>query len=350
MTLPPSSPSVVVEIRPYRLGAIALRQWRWAILFPAAVILFTVGFVLVVKPRYTATALVLPEARSDQGLPAGLAGVAAQFGLSVGKGATQSPQLYVDLLKSRTVLDTLLFRSLPGAHGAPGPRLIDWLGEGGRNAADSLYLARKFLGQRIGSELTRETGVVKLEVTLRDPQVAATVAGWVLDEINRFNAYRLQTTARNRREFVEGRIKELKGELGQAEGDLRRFLESNRAFESSPALRFEERRLEARVTLLNEVLTSLRRDFESARIDEVNDTPALTVIDAPKAPERRSFPRRTLFVVVAASASVIVGFLSALVAHTMTQLPDTDPAGRRELRAAWDELASRWRRWPAGPA
>ncbi len=337
-----SSPPAVVELNPYRFGAVALRQWRWTILFPALVTLGTLIYVLVVTPRYTATALILPESRTDRNLAGGLAGVAAQIGIPLGAAAGQSPQLYADLVHSRTILDTLLQQRLPAANGH-GPRLIDWLEAGGKDGPDSLYKARLLLGKRIQADLTRETGVVKLDVSLRDPVVAATVAGWVLAELDRFNSYRRQTTARARRTFLEGRIHELEGELAAAEDELRRFFEANRTYDTSPALRFRAQRLQARITFLNEVLDGIRRDFENARIDEVNDTPVLTTIDAPKVPERKSFPQRFLILVGAAFASGVLGLLAGLLANMIEELGDKDPAGRQHLASAWTDLRSKWK-------
>src|SRR5437867_3810955 len=83
------------------------------------------------------------------------------------------------------------------------------------------------------------------------------------------------------------RIAELEGERRAITDSVKAFYEANREFENAPALRFEARRREARLDQVDEVLTGVRRDFENARTEEVNDTPLLTVMQRPTMPERR---------------------------------------------------------------
>jgi uncharacterized protein involved in exopolysaccharide biosynthesis len=332
---PPAGP-VVHELRPLFLAALWLRHWPWTIGFPATVAAVTTVLVLVLPSQYTAETTFLPQSRSDVRLPTGIANLAGQLGLPLTGGGTSSPKFYADLVMSETIIDEILQRPIDStAQDPPSERLLHWVGIGGTTLADSLFLARKYLRRHLATDVDRETGVVTISVTLRDPRVAAAVAAGFLRELEHFNADRRQSQARERRKFVEQRIADSERELTQAEDALRNFYESNRQYQSSPALVFQERRFQARVNLLTEVAVTLRREFESARIEEVNDTPVLTVVDWAQVPQRRSFPRRKLVVIGATSVSILLGGIFALLAEFLAHAEATDPEGRMAFARAW---------------
>jgi uncharacterized protein involved in exopolysaccharide biosynthesis len=90
--------------------------------------------------------------------------------------------------------------------------------------------------------------------------------------------------------FLEKRVSNAAEDLHQAEEELRAFYERNRRFGDSPQLIFEESRMKRQIGLRQELYTSLSKELESARIDEVNDTPTITVIDPPFASSRADGP------------------------------------------------------------
>lgn len=120
-----------------------------------------------------------------------------------------------------------------------------------------------------------------------------------------------------------------------AEEDLKGFLERNRQYESSPELRFQYERLQRQVSIKQEVFTTLRRQYEEARIQEVNDTPLITVIDRAVVPEKKSSPRRKLIVIIAFVAGGAVGWALALVRELIER-------ARRREASEFAELTSRW--------
>ena len=135
----------------------------------------------------------------------------------------------------------------------------------------------------------------------------------LLDRLADFNVHTRQSTAGERRRFIEGRVATAEQELRTGEGALRTFYERNRQWQSSPQLRFEEQRLNRQVTVQQDLYLILRREYETARIEEVNNTPVLTIIDHPSVPGRRLTPQRmatvllvTLIVAILASALAIL--------------------------------------------
>ena len=103
----------------------------------------------------------------------------------------------------------------------------------------------------------------------------------ILDLVHTFDLTTRQTQAGAERRFSGERLAELTGELRDAEDTLKSFLIENRVFSNSPALQFEHDRLQRAVTMRQELVTSLAQAYERARIEEVRNTPVITLIDPP---------------------------------------------------------------------
>ena len=106
----------------------------------------------------------------------------------------------------------------------------------------------------------------------------------LLDDFNR-DTRRSQSSAERR--FTEARQAQLRAELRASEDSAQRFLEDNRSgIATSPQLKFIYDRLQRGVTLKQQVYGNMVQAFEQARIDEVRDTPVITVVESPHRPAR----------------------------------------------------------------
>src|SRR5207302_10815015 len=124
----------------------------------------------------------------------------------------------------------------------------------------------------------------------------------------------------------EGRVATAEQQLRGAEESSRAFYERNRQWQSSPQLRFEEQRLTRQVAVQQELYLNLRREYETARIEEVNNTPVLTIIDHPAVPGRRISPQRTITVlVVTIVVAIFACALAIMLQHHRDLLASGDP-------------------------
>jgi len=110
----------------YGMLSAVLRYRRFATVIAGALVLI-VALLTLARPRtYTASASFI--AREDVGAAVSqLAGIAAQFGVSVGGAqSSESPEFYAELLTSRTLLDEVVQSEFVVA---VGPRFLLWGGD-----------------------------------------------------------------------------------------------------------------------------------------------------------------------------------------------------------------------------
>ncbi|GIX47753.1 MAG: hypothetical protein KatS3mg131_1964 [Candidatus Tectimicrobiota bacterium] len=170
---------------------VLLKRWRLVLGVPLLAAFSAGVFSFMVRPTFTATASFLPEVRSASRLPAGLAGLAAQFGVSAGPEGSQAPQFYAEVLKSRELLERVVLERFVDPRGEHNPSdsatLIDILEVEAENPTERLYAGVKALRGLVSTQVDRQTGIVKLSVDAPYPELAAAVANRMLDRLNEFN-------------------------------------------------------------------------------------------------------------------------------------------------------------------
>jgi uncharacterized protein involved in exopolysaccharide biosynthesis len=321
---------------------VLLKRWRPATGVPLSAAFAMAIYSLLASPTYSATVAFVPETKSPTSLPTGLAGLAGQFGLSLGTEAAYSPRFYAQVALSRGLLQQVLLGQypLPGASlgtQTPSAMLLDILGVKGEDEAQRLADGVRMLRAAVSAEVDNQTNIVRLSVDARDPVLAAAVANRFVQNLNKFNLETRQSQGRERRKFIEARLVEAERDLATAEETAKSFLERNRQFLSSPSLQFEYQRLERQVQVRQEVYLTLKREYETARIEEVNDTPVITVVDAAAPPRYRSKPKRKLLVLVGLILGGVAGGAWAIGTEYLEKL-------RRENSKEYVEFAGLLRR------
>lgn len=280
------------EISLFALLSGILRHRRAIVAITAVVTIAVMTYTLVTfTPTYTADAAFMPQGARDSGT-GGLRSLAGQFGVTVpGEGGTDSPEFYADLLGSRTILGPLLADSFTVQDRAAGQERRGTLAELLEVEGDSpeeirLSTLEWLRDDAVSRRSDVATSKVSLSVSTPWPELSVELAERLLEQVNDFNLQNRQSQAAAERVFIEGRLAETRQELAEAEGVLRRFLETNRQFASSPELVFEHDRLQREVALRQGVVSSLSQSFEEARISEVRNLPVITILETPEAPIR----------------------------------------------------------------
>lgn len=312
-----------------------LRRWRLVLGIPVLFAILAGLVSFVVPPTFSASTTFVPEQRSQNRLPSALVGLAGQLGVSIGADPSQSPRFYGDLLHSRELLErTLVSRYAdPRENAASGDSapLLRILGVDGRNPDDSLAHGVKRLEELVTVRVDAQTNVVRVIVSSRYARLAADVANRLVLFLNDFNMQKRQSQARERRRFSEERVLAADSALRRAEESVRFFYDRNRDWQQSSNLVFEEARLRRQVTINQELYLTLKREFETARIEEVNDTPVITIIDTAVVPQQRSQPRPLLWMIVAFIVGTMISVTWALAATYAARAGGSAQTDLREL-------------------
>jgi uncharacterized protein involved in exopolysaccharide biosynthesis len=298
--------------------------------------------------KWTAEAQFVPEASSSFKLPSGIGALAGELGFTLpGADPMSSPDFYAAVMESRSLLErTLKTRFLvpPVTVGrADSAPLIDILEIEDDTPLKRVEAGIEWLRDHSSATVDNNTGTVAFSVELPDPDLAAAVASHMVGLLNDFNQRTRNLRARERRKFAEARTREAQRDLDTMEDSLRVFLTRNRQFELPPQLLFERNRLERQVTIQQEVYQTLRREYEIARIEEVNDTPVLTVVDPPVAPAIPSSPKRLRMAFVAGVLGLLLGLALAFLLEYLERSREQQPLVYQRVAQAWRRSGRRRR-------
>lgn len=267
--------------------------WRSGAIGAVALGLLGIVYWAIAPRTYRGHAVVAPTSHSDLGrLSGALGGIAGQLGIAGSlDDPTTTPAFYALLGHSESLQREVLFSALPPRPGERRGRFV-WQALGMR-PCDSICLVRtglQKLDHTVDIAVDRQTGTFEISAVLRDPVSAAAVVNLYIEAIERFNRTVRRTQKRAAREFLEGRVAAVTADLHSAEDDLQAFYERNREWQRSPRLVTDEGRLRREVEAQTELRANLVRQLETARVDEVNSTPLLSVIDSATPPTRKYAP------------------------------------------------------------
>lgn len=266
------------------LGEVLGLMRRHRVLIVASTLLCGIAFAastLLTPKTYTASAsFILSAGGGDR---ARLGNVAAQFGISLAQGAdpARSPDFYADLLTSRAILESVV--SAPMAIDGRTTTLAALYADRDTVASRAVREAVVKLRDHITVRMETQTGLVSLAVSDRSPNLAERIASQLLETLNRFNMTVRRSQATAEREFITQQLGSARADLAAAEAALQSFLSANRVYQNSPELTLRRSRLEREISLRQQIYESLSQSLEQARIDEVRDTPVITIIDRPAA-------------------------------------------------------------------
>lgn len=328
---------------------VLLREWRAVVWTVVTTVILGAASTLWSGAPYVANSLVTPTVSGSA--DSRFSTLAAQFGFNVGAaGATPSIGFYADVLKSEELLRTLALTEYRfaldrgGADSTTG-NFLEIAQIDDETEVERLQTAVDLLRKQIRVGQDPDAATLGISVSAPYAELAEQMNRRALDLLNDFNLSKRSSQAGAERKFVEQRLEAARRELDEWEEELRRFLEANRSYAESPRLSFEADRLQRRVNLHQQVVTTLSQAYEQARIDEVRDTPVITVVDAPEGSARRILPLlRNL--VVAIVLGLFAGAVLAFSREYLRAQRQFNPEDYAEFTTLWGDMTKRlrWRR------
>jgi uncharacterized protein involved in exopolysaccharide biosynthesis len=387
------------EISLLDLLIVLAKHKRTVLGVPVVAAILAAAYSLFLPNIYTGATRILPPQQSASAASALLNQLGGALGglggLAGGALGARSPNdLYVGMLKSRTVADNLIARF-----------------DLNKVYKEELQSSTRLALQGNTSIAAGRDGIIAIEVEDKDPKRAAELANAYVDELMKLTKVLAVTEASQRRLFFERQLLQVKdnltaaeiaarqglqkGGLAQVDAQGRSMIEvtarlraqisvkevqigSMRTFaaEGNPELQRTQQELEALKRELARIEGSspiaavgkgqasgssgldnlgrlrdvkyyeflyelLAKQYELAKIDEAKDATIIQVMDEAIEPDRKSRPRRTLIVLLSAFVALLCGVLAALIRETITKTGG-DPRQAERLRSVRTYLA--WRR------
>jgi uncharacterized protein involved in exopolysaccharide biosynthesis len=324
-----------------------LLRHRWFIIILALAFGFYAGFKSIRSPKsFTTSSSFMPKGARGQGQ---LGGLAAQLGINIGGGdAASSPQLYTDLLETRTLLWPVAQKTyrIRRPTGPVEGNLVQIFNIKGGENVQRVRVVNRLRGA-VKATVLPKTGVIKMNVTTGNAALSYQISQHMLEQLNVYNLTTRQQAASAEREFAERQMDEKRAELRQAEQALESFLEGNRQYRTSPQLTLEYGRLDRQVAMRNQIYSSMLAAYEQARIEEVRNLPVITIIEAPEqaiGPNPRGGVRKT-------AIGLLIGLvLGCLIAFVRDRFARTRASGSDEFlefaalkREAISDITHPWR-------
>jgi len=373
------------EINLLELLIVILRRKRLILGMTFASALISVIISLILTPIYRAETRIMPPQSSVNNVAAQLMGQLGEFGSLAGGmiGEQTSNALYINLLKSRTILDSIIDKF----------DLMKLYEEEYRQDA------RKELLDNLIPNEDKKSGVISVAVEDKDPQRAADMANSFIQELKKLTKGLAISKAAQRRLFYEEQMVDAKDELMKVEEQMKGFQEKTgvlhieeqakaiiegiaelkaeivakeveiramRAFitENNPELQAAEEALKGMKMELSKIeskegkmydplmptgrmpevgteyLRKLRdlkynetlyeilvKQYELAKLDEGQDAVIIQVVDEAIPPEKRAKPRRVLMVIFATFSAFALSILIAFFVEYMKKT-SVDPQNK----------------------
>jgi uncharacterized protein involved in exopolysaccharide biosynthesis len=333
------------EISPIKLIAAVMRRRTLIVVLAGLGLVAAILTRFLVLDDWVADARFRPQAGSPSG-GGGLAGVAASFGIDVGAGSEGSPQFYSALIGSRDVLRravTTEYVFAVGGRDSLRGNLVKFLKPKGETPEGRTRSAMAMLKSRITTPVDITTGLVTLRVEMPYAALAEKVNRRMLNLLGEYNVAVRQSNATAEKKFVETQLQDARTRLRAAQSDLQAFLTANAQPIVAPRLQVEMGRLQSEVALRQSLYTTLATSYEQSRIQEVRDTPVITVVEQPEASARPSYPVWWIFGLFGAFAGIVLGLAIGLAAEYLQQRRRKNPAEFVELSDVMGQTTSQMR-------
>ena len=366
------------EINLLELLHVVVRRKMLIIKICTIAVVAAVAYSLTLPNIYSATAKVLPPQKEGGGGLSALLGQAGGLaGLAAG-GLGGGSDLYVGILKSRSVADAVIQR----------------LGLVQVYKAQNLEAARRGLEGAVKVQAGKD-GIISIVAEDEDPKRSAQLANAFVDELARTTVRLNLSKAGTERMFLEKRLDIVKKDLKAAEEELKAFsqrnkivqvdsqakasiegvarlkadlatkevqlavLRSNQTDQSSevkavltgirrlrgelgaltgnggvsesiptignvPGVGLEYSRKLRELKIQEAIFEQLTKQYEVVKINEAKDSSSFQILDEAVVPVSKSKPRRSIIVILTAVGSLFVSVVLVFVQEFLAKLSDAD--------------------------
>jgi tyrosine-protein kinase Etk/Wzc len=195
------------------ITVLLVRHKRFIVRFVLGAFLLAIALALLLPVSYEAQVVLLPPATQSSSIASALLGqlgnlgsLGSLSGIAGGLGTKTPMDMYVSLLKSRTVEDATIQR----------------FGLMSEYRLKRMSDARKEFERRANVSAGQKDGLIRITLEDRDPKRAAELANGYVEEFRSLSASLAITEAARRRLFFEQQLEPAKARLASAEEEMRK--------------------------------------------------------------------------------------------------------------------------------
>ena len=157
-----------------------------------------------------------------------------------------------------------------------------------------LLFAKEKLARAISYVEDRRSSLHTITVKIDGnyPLLSKNIVDSIFKSIISYSTEVTSIKAKEKRNFIEGRLSETKENLESAEENMQLFLEKNKNI-ISPSLVLQEERIQRDIVLYNQLYLNLSDQLEASKIDEKDNTSSIFLLDEPETSPYKS--GRSLF-------------------------------------------------------
>jgi len=311
--------------------AIVLERW-WVVVRVVGVIgLATVALLLLQRRKYEA-AMTLTTVDGGGILSGGIA--ATLLAGSTRGGLQATPPFVVQLAQLPGVLRTVGDAPLTAGSSTT---ILERVAQVTGTDSITFRMVPEVLGGMITASIQRETGTIALQVRSRDSALARAMAHRVVEIVGRTFVEASRSQASEMRRAQQERVDSATSQLDKAERDLLAFSSRNRAPTPFSSAVVERRRLERAQQVAEQVYLRAVSDRDAAIAKELEETPAVVVLDSLPAslpPVRQRRIMKLALVLILAT----IGTTFYLVLGDSAARGGAGREGTARLREAWRNL------------
>lgn len=297
--------------------------WKGKFILVACIFLTTVAgiiYALLAPEVFSTSSLFVTKTGKQSG--GNLGQLASLAGINIGNSGTVDPSDYLDkVIQDKTFLVTLFDRKwLLKGDSLPLEQILEIKNDTTIPNCEHVYYMNKIDIVRKSKILTLKkdpkTNLLTLTSTTLDPQLAFDLNVFTINYLSNYIRNSIKSQAKEKRIFIEERINESMKELERSEDALAKF-RGNNIITSSPQMILEEARLARQVAMNQEIYIQFKKQYELAKIEELDDQPLIQVIRGADVPIERIKPKRAMIVLISFVCGAFIGIALVLVIQSI---------------------------------
>ena len=280
-----------------------IKNIKYLIIIPLIIFFVAYSYLrFFADPVFISHAQILPLGNQSSKISK----AAKTFGLQVGNNKEEnlsSASMFPAILNSRMFAKKMMTAIVSVGSSGKGDYLINLINGSQiikKNNIDSidnigLFEKHQFVGNfraMLNVERNKkQSSLLDLSVSSNNPIFSKNILASVLNKLQIIVIDLKLSLAKEKKDFIASRIKDINSELVVAEENLKIFREKNRSIFDSPSLLLEMDRLAREVAALQQISVTLRSEFEMVQIDIIERGSRIQILDSPEIPLSQSSPR-----------------------------------------------------------